>query len=115
MQSQTTTSETALSALMIAPDRALATQFSRAMENLGAFEVLLDIKSYPSEQTLDIRVRQLRPEVVFVDVASDLDQSIAIIARIALMDPQVTAVALDSRSDSDTHLRLLRAGESAFL
>ena len=115
MQSQTTTSETALSALMIAPDRALATQFSRAMENLGAFEVLLDIKSYPSEQTLDIRVRQLRPEVVFVDVASDLDQSIAIIARIALMDPQVTAVALDSRSDSDTILRVLRAGASEFL
>jgi pilus assembly protein CpaE len=115
MPPSATTRQTALSGILVAPDRALAARFSQAMADLDAFQILLDLKSYPSEQTLDIRTRQLQPEVVFVDVSSSLDKSVEIISQLARMDRPVTAVAVDNRSDSDTILRVLRAGASEFL
>lgn len=115
MQPNTSTRGQALTTIVIAPDRALAAQFVQAMGTLGVFEILLELKSYPSEQTLDIRLRQLQPEVVLVDVATDLDKAAGIISHIAHMDPPVTVVALDNRSDSEIILRVLRAGASEFL
>jgi pilus assembly protein CpaE len=104
-----------LNALTIAPDRALADQFSSASAGLGAFSILVDFKSYPSEQTLDIRLRQLQPEVVILDVASNFATSLALLGLIAASSPDVKVLAIDHRCDSETILRVLRAGASEFL
>ena len=55
MESRTTGREAELTALLIAPDRSLAEQFSATLPATRAFQVLGDLKSYPHEQALDIR------------------------------------------------------------
>ncbi len=104
-----------LSAILIAPNRALASQLMDSAGRLGAFDILLDLKSYPAPNTLDIRVRQLQPAVVLLDVDSSLDNAIELIAASTQSNPGVSIVALDTRSDSATILRVLRTGASEFL
>ena len=68
---------------MIAPDRELARQFEESAMATRGFQILADLKSYPSQQTLDIRLRQLQPEVVLLDLATDLEQAARWSARSA--------------------------------
>ncbi len=115
MQQSTTSRGTSLSAVLIAPDRTLALEFAAACSAGGGFQILLELKSYPSEQTLDIRIRQLQPDVVLVDVVSDLETAASVISSISASSPNVSVVAIDRRSESDTILRALRAGASEYL
>ena len=64
--------EAEIAALLIAPDRALAQQFLATLPQTRAFQILADLKSYPPHQTLDIRARQLRPNIILLDLATDL-------------------------------------------
>jgi pilus assembly protein CpaE len=105
----------ALSAILIAPDRELSAQFVAASAPLGGFAVLAELKCYPSEQTIDIRMRQLDPDVVLLDVATDLNRGLEIIAHLSCAHPEVSIVALDRQGGSDTVLRALRAGACEFL
>lgn len=104
-----------LSALFIAPNTELSERFSQSPAARGAFAVLLELKTYPSEQTLDIRIRQLQPDVVLIDVASNLETAVNIISFLRRTVPEATIVALDRQSGADTILRILRAGASEFL
>ncbi len=104
-----------LSAILIAPDRELGSQFAAASAPAGAYEVLTELKCYPSEQTIDIRVRQLNPDVVLLDVATDLKRGLEIIAHLSCSHPDVSIVAIDRQGGSDTVLRTLRAGACEFL
>lgn len=104
-----------LKALMIAPDRDLSDGFSAAPYVAEAFEIMADLKAYPSDQTLDIRLRQLDPDVVLLDVASNGDRALAVISYLASRRFGASVVALDRRSDSETVLRMLRAGASEYL
>ena len=115
MQGSTTNRASSLSAILVAPDRTLAFDFGEACAKDATFEILMDLKSYPSEQTLEIRVRQLQPDVALVDVASDPIAACQIIGYLARLDSGPSVVALDARSDSDSILRSLRAGASEYL
>ena len=64
--------EAEIAALLIAPDRDLAQQFLATLPQTRAFQILADLKSYPPQQTLEIRIKQLKPNVVLLDLASDL-------------------------------------------
>ena len=61
-----------LNALLIAPDRELAEQFLHVAAATRTFQIVADLKKYPPAQTLEIRLRQFQPEVVLVDVGTDL-------------------------------------------
>jgi hypothetical protein len=60
-----------IAALLIAPNRELANQFLATLPQTRAFQILADLKSYPLHQTLEIRVKQLKPHVVLLDLATD--------------------------------------------
>ncbi len=107
--------ETAITALLIAPDRVLAQLFLDTLPQSRSFQVLADLKTYPTQQTLDIRVRQLRPNVVLIDLASDLQQAVELIKTISTMQPPVQVVGLHSSNDSQAILQSLRAGAVEFL
>ena len=47
--------EPELTALLISPDRALAQQLASALAQTRTFQILADLKSYPPQQTLEIR------------------------------------------------------------
>ena len=54
--------EAEIAALLIAPNRELAQQFLATLPQTRAFQILADLKSYPPQQTLEIRARQLKPQ-----------------------------------------------------
>jgi pilus assembly protein CpaE len=104
-----------ITALMIAPNRELAQQFVATLPQTRAFQILADLKSYPPAQTLEVRVRQLKPNVVLLDLASDLAAATDLIRFIAGLTPPVQVVGLHTHNDSDAILQSLRAGATEFL
>ncbi|HTS46452.1 MAG TPA: P-loop NTPase [Bryobacteraceae bacterium] len=105
----------ALTALSILPDRELAIQFASAIERSRSFQILSEFDSYPSQQALEVRLRQTRPDVVLLDLATNLDQACDLIRAIGTLSLQTQIVGLHVRNDSDAILRSLRLGASEFL
>jgi pilus assembly protein CpaE len=104
-----------LTALMIAPDRALAQQFSETLPLTRAFQVLADLKSYPTRQTLEIRLRQLQPDVLLLDLATNLEVAGDLIRLVSEAGSNTHVIGLHTRNDSEAILRSLRLGASEFL
>lgn len=102
-------------ALLIAPNRALAEQFSSTLARARAFNLVGDLKNYPTEATLDMRLRQLRPDVVLIDLATDLDAACDLVRHLTSLKPPVVVIALHSDNDSEAIVRSIRAGATEFL
>lgn len=108
-------SEAPITALLIAPDQGLANEFLATVPETRAFQILSDVKSYPTKQTLEIRLRQLKPEMVLLDLATDLGAACDLIQFLVNLTPPVEVVGLHRSNDSDAILKSLRAGASEFL
>ncbi|HTW64112.1 MAG TPA: P-loop NTPase [Bryobacteraceae bacterium] len=104
-----------LTALSIIADQELAGQLAAALERTRSFQILSEFKSYPSHQTLEMRLRQTKPDVILLDLASDLDQACELIRCISSFNLRAHVVGLHVRNDSDAILRSLRSGASEFL
>jgi len=104
-----------LTALAIVSDGDLAAQFASANERSRSFQILSQFDSYPSKQALDVRLRQTRPDVVLLDLATNLDEACDLIRTIGTFSLQTQIVGLHVRNDSDAILRSLRLGASEFL
>jgi pilus assembly protein CpaE len=104
-----------ITALLISPNRDLAQQFVATLPQTKAFQILADLKSYPPPQTVEIRARQLKPDVVLLDLATDLGVATELIRFIAGLTPAVQVVGLHTVSDSAVILQTLRAGAAEFL
>ena len=76
-------SDAQITALLISPNRDLAEQFVATLAQTKAFQILADLKSYPNGQTLEIRLRQLKPHVVLLDLATDLNAATELIRCMA--------------------------------
>ena len=87
---------------MIAPDRELAQQFVATLPQTRAFQILADLKSYPPQQTLEIRLRQLKPHVILLDLASRPGgRERADPVSSPRLTPPVHVVGLHTHNDSD--------------
>jgi pilus assembly protein CpaE len=104
-----------LTAVLIAPNRELARQFCLTLPQTRAFQVLADLKKYPTAETLEIRLRQFRPEVVLIDVSADVEAACGLIRFLVSLRPPIPVVGLDASSRPDTVMRVLRLGASEFL
>ncbi len=104
-----------LAALLISPDRDLARQFTATLSQTRAFQIMADMRSWPTEQALEIRLRQLRPDVVLLDLASDLDAACQAIRWMISFSESIQIVGLHHRNDSEAVLKSLRSGASEFL
>ncbi len=104
-----------ITALIISPNRELADQFSQSVARVRSFQVVSDLKVYPAQQTLEMRLRQLRPDVILVDLATDLNAACELIRYISAQKPPIQVVGLHLKNDSDAILRSLRVGASEFL
>lgn len=105
----------ALTALLISPDRELSASLERAFAGTKLFEILAELKSYPVDQTLEIRLRQIQPDVVLVDVATDFAASEQVLRYLASFQPPTQTVALHHGNQPDILIRSLRAGAVDFL
>ncbi len=104
-----------LTALLIAPGRELAAEFKARLAETRAFQILAELKSYPGEQALEMRLRQIQPEVVLLDLATDLEKACGLIVRLVAAAPGVHVVGLHRANDSEAVMRSLRVGASEFL
>jgi pilus assembly protein CpaE len=104
-----------LTALVIAPDQELVRELERAMPHQRTFQSLAWLKAYPSSQTLEIRLRQLKPDVVLLDLASDLDAACAIIPRVCSFRPAVQVIGLHRENHPEAVVRSLQMGATEFL
>ena len=104
-----------LIALLICPDRELAQSFTDTQAESRAFQIVADLKSYPTVQALEVRVRQSQPDVILVDVATDLETAAELISAIPAMRTELFAVGLHRTNEPDALVRSLRAGASEFL
>jgi len=104
-----------LNALLISPNREIAQAFTALGAQSQAFQVLADLKSYPPLQTLDLRLRQLKPDVVALDVATDFGAAGEIIRAAANARPPVQVVGLHTHNDPQAILSALRTGATEFL
>lgn len=107
--------ETEITALLIAPNRKLSQQFLETLPQSRAFQILSDLKLYPAVQTLEMRVRQLRPSVILLDLETDLAAAVDLIRHTAALTPPVQVVGLHTSNDSQAILQSLRAGAVEFL
>jgi pilus assembly protein CpaE len=107
--------ERPLPALLICPDREIAREISRPPPEGRCFEILSELRTYPTPQTLDIRLRQIQPAVVLLDMASDFEQAGGVLRRLAQFQPPVYAVALHASSEAAIVIGCLRAGAIEFL
>jgi pilus assembly protein CpaE len=115
MEQRAAQPQSELTSLLISPNRELAQQFSATLPAARSFHILAEMKTYPPVPTLDIRLRQLRPDLVFLDLTTDLDAATALIEFIAGIRPPVYVVGLHTQNASDAILRSLRAGATEFL
>ena len=104
-----------ISALLISPNREIAEGFVRAATAGDDFQILSDVKEYLSDQVLEMRLRQWQPDVVFLDLVSDIDQACQSIRFLIGRTPTVQAVGLHFEQDADSIVRSLRAGATEFL
>jgi pilus assembly protein CpaE len=104
-----------LTALLVSPDRELGDAFTSTLAQTHAFQILSDLRSYPSSQTLDIRLRQLRPDVLLIDLGTSLETAAELIRFAAALPHAPQVVGLHKQNDSRAILLSLRMGASEFL
>jgi pilus assembly protein CpaE len=107
--------EPQIPALLIAPNREMAQQLLATLPQTRAFQILADLKSYPPAPTLEIRVRQLKPEVILLDLVSEPAAAVELVRFISSLTPPLHVVGLHTQNDSQAILQTLRAGASEFL
>ncbi len=107
--------QTALDAVLVCPNRALAQEFSSKVSETDGFSVLADLKTYPTPQQIDARLRQLRPDVVLLDLGTDTDAAVALVSAVSSLTPPIHLIGIDSRNDANVIIRSLRAGATEFL
>lgn len=107
--------DAAIPALLICPNQILATEVAPAFARTRAFEILAEIKAYPEPQTLEMRLRQLQPEVVLVDLTSGVAEALTLIERVTQVAPNAVVIGLHCANDSTVVLAALRAGAKDFL
>jgi pilus assembly protein CpaE len=107
--------EAELTAVLISPNRDLAQQFLATIPQTRAFQILADLKAYPPQQTLEIRLRQLKPNVILLDLSSDLAAATELLHFTTTLTPQIHVTGLHTHNDSAAVLQSLRAGAIEFL
>ena len=107
--------ERSLRALLICPDTILAAQFTSCCGAVPEIDVRSRLVDFPLDPQLREALRKVVPEVVLVDVATDLGKALALTALLLESAPAAAVVALHSKNDPDAILQSLRAGCSEFL
>jgi pilus assembly protein CpaE len=104
-----------LIALLVAADRALARAFLDALATTQAFQIAAEIKSYPNRRTLEMRLEQVRPDVVLVDLAADLETACEVIRGTLSLLPSCRVIGIHAENKSEAILKSVRAGATEFL
>ncbi len=107
--------ESELTALLISPDRELSRLILASLPATRTFQILADVKSYLPEQALELRLRQLKADVVLLDLVTNIEQACETIRIVTSFKPTAQVIGLHHTKDSQAIVRSLRMGASEFL
>ncbi len=109
-------SETPISrrALAISPNAPLFDQLEQLLKPHLGSETLSHLQAYPSPRDLPTLLPMGTPHLVFLDTATDRDQSIQLLEEVGRLG-HVQVIAILEGNEPDFLLRCLRAGASDFL
>lgn len=101
-------------AALICPDAKLAERFKAAVSQKQLVRLVDEDGSYPDSSRWTARLRQSRPDAVFIDVVSNPEKAIELIT-LSAESPSLVVVGLLPGEDANVILRALRAGASEFV
>ena len=101
-----------LIALLVCPDRDLAKSFADTQHHTKAFQVVAELKAYPTPQALEVRIRQTQPDVILLDVATDLELATQLIASVPGIRPDLYVVGLHHTNEPDAIDKKIQLVES---
>jgi len=100
---------------MICPKRELSQQFQTGIARGQNFQIVEDLTAYPTAQQLDSKLRQVRPEVLLLDLGSQTDTALNLVAVASSLSPTVYVVGLHEVNDAGVIIQSMRAGSTEFL
>jgi pilus assembly protein CpaE len=103
-----------LKAILICPDATLADQFLATARTLPNLAIVMQVDHYPSPIELAEKIRQIRSDVVLIDVGSDRARALELIAPVIASGPHVSATGLNRSNDSEAILQWLRSGGTEY-
>ncbi len=104
-----------LASLLISGSQVLSGQLRSSLEAFREFEIAADTAGYPSMSTLEMRIRQMQPSAVLLDVQSDWQLARGLIEAIGHTGQCPQIVAFGDHADREVVLEALRAGACDFL
>ena len=104
-----------LAAILICPDQDLAQQVTAALRGLDGLSIVSHLAQYPSSHELSEGVRRVPPDVIMIDVSSDRDAGLRLIAQVVDYWPNISAVGISRGNEPESILQCLRSGASEFL
>lgn len=100
---------------MICPDRGLSQAFQAGTARGQSFQIVEDLTSYPTTQQLDSKLRQVRPDVLLVDLGSNPDSAMGLVGVASALSPAVYVIGLNMTNDASLIIQSMRAGGTEFL
>ena len=104
-----------ITALLISRDAQLSRRFQDTLPFAKTFQIVGEISGYPAPQVLEMRLNQVQPQVVLIDLASNLEKASKVVQFLAGLGGGPQIVGLHTSNDSEAILRSLRAGAAEFL
>lgn len=105
-----------LTAILVCPDAELRRQFHAAIGSLGSrLAAIAEVENYPAARELSEQLRQRQPDALLIDVGSQRDLALDLLAQMGHAWPNLSVVALHHSNDPETILQCLRGGAAEFL
>ncbi|MCU0246008.1 MAG: hypothetical protein MUC42_05520, partial [Bryobacter sp.] len=101
--------------LFVCPQPLMTGSLSQALGRLFPRATAVEVPVYPPSTALAELLQGQSPNLCFVDVSSDRDRAVNLIAEMLARDPKLLIVAVLSGNDPDLILRCLRQGAAEFL
>jgi pilus assembly protein CpaE len=101
--------------LAISPNAPLLDQLEQLLSSHLGKDPLNRLQAYPSPRDLPSLIPAGTPHLVFLDMATDRDQSIQLLEELGRSVSQVQVIAILEGNEPDFILRCLRAGASDFI
>ena len=103
-----------LQVLLVCPSRAIKGELTRLFSQKLPSAAVQDQLLYPTRNTL-AEWLIAKPNICFIEVASDPEKATSLIAEMAGMEPSMLIVAVLDSNDPDQLLKCLRQGAAEFL
>ena len=115
MQNRDSRTDVVRRGVVISPNSRMVRELAPLLETHLVGSSINFVNSYPSPRDIPSALGDGSPQLVFLDLVSDPERALQLLAEMVRLGSPVQVVALLSANDPDLMLRCLRAGAADFL